>query len=83
PFGSVLFSTDGCGLPELFHVAAAQFRTALAELLEKEVRQGRWSRNDAERVARMITGDNARRVYRLESPSSATDQSEMPGDGGL
>ncbi len=67
PFGSVLFSTDGCGLPELFHVGAAQFRTALTGLLERETRQGRWSRGDAERVARMIAGGNARRTYRLDS----------------
>ncbi|MDH6283823.1 amidohydrolase family protein [Prescottella agglutinans] len=73
PFGSVLFSTDGFGLPELFHVATVQFRAALAKILEKEVGQGKWSRDDAERVARMIAGDNARRAYRLESGAPPTD----------
>lgn len=73
PFGSVLFSTDGCGLPELFYVGTAQFRTALAELLERQTRPGRWSPDDAERVARMIAGDNARRAYRLEPGTPPTD----------
>lgn len=65
PFGSVLFSTDGCGLPELFYVAASRFRAGLASVLTTEVMQGNWSLADAQRVARMIAADNARRVYRL------------------
>ncbi|WP_241566197.1 amidohydrolase family protein [Prescottella agglutinans] len=73
PFGSVLFSTDGCGLPELFHVGTVQFRTALTGFLERETRQGRWSPVDAERVARLIAGDNARRAYRLGSGAPPTD----------
>lgn len=84
PFGSVLFSTDGCGLPELFHVAAARFRAALTSVLTAEVTQGNWSFEDAQRVARMVAADNARRAYRLGSQSSPpTDQSETPRKGGL
>ncbi|WP_430334754.1 amidohydrolase family protein [Rhodococcus sp. ACT016] len=67
PFGSVLFSTDGCGLPELFHVAAVRFRTALTALVEHEVGQNHWSLSDADRVTRMIAADNAHRAYRLDS----------------
>lgn len=66
PFGSVLFSTDGCGLPELFHVAAVRFRRALAAVLDAEVARRDWSRADARRVARMIAADNARRAYRSD-----------------
>ncbi|MCA1005612.1 amidohydrolase [Rhodococcus hoagii] len=73
PFGSVLFSTDGCGLPELFHVAAVRFRRALATVLDAEVAEGDWSRTDARRVARMIAADNARRAYRIESGTPPTD----------
>ncbi|ORJ92036.1 amidohydrolase family protein [Prescottella equi] len=73
PFGSVLFSTDGCGLPELFHVAAVRFRRALAAVLDAEVARRDWSRADARRVARMIAADNARRAYRLGSNTPPTD----------
>lgn len=68
PFGSVLFSTDGCGLPELFHVAAVRFRTALTKVLEEEVAQDNWSTGDAHRIARMLASENARRAYRLGWP---------------
>ncbi|QKT13627.1 amidohydrolase family protein [Rhodococcus sp. W8901] len=67
PFGSVLFSTDGCGLPELFHVSAVLFRRALGNVLEDAVAQEHWKAEDAERIARMIARDNARRAYRLGS----------------
>ncbi|WP_107987400.1 amidohydrolase family protein [Rhodococcus sp. OK519] len=65
PFGSVLFSTDGYGLPELFHVGAQVFRQALSEYLETVVAQDQWTESDAIRVARMIAEGNARRAYRL------------------
>lgn len=66
PFGSVLFSTDGCGLPELFHVSAALFRLALSAFLEAGVSDDAWSYADAERIAHMVAADNARRAYRLD-----------------
>jgi len=58
PFGKLLFSTDGCRLPELYLVGAAQFRDSFSRLVDVP-------RPDAERIARMVGGDNARRVYRL------------------
>ncbi|MDI3386721.1 amidohydrolase family protein [Streptomyces sp. B-S-A8] len=63
PFGKLLFSTDAYGLPELYVVGAHLFRTALAELTSGWVAAGAWSRPDADRVARLIGADNARRVY--------------------
>jgi uncharacterized protein len=65
PFGSVLFSTDGYGLPELFHVNAALFRHALDAVLRAGIEEDAWSAYDAERLAAMICAGNARRVYRL------------------
>lgn len=63
PFGKLLFSTDGYGLPELYVVGAHLFREALDTLASGWVYSGAWSRPDAERVVRLIGADNARRVY--------------------
>ncbi|WP_405648760.1 amidohydrolase family protein [Streptomyces uncialis] len=65
PFGKLLFSTDGYGLPELYVVGTRLFRSALGELLGAWVREGAWSRADARRVAGLIAAGNARRVYDL------------------
>jgi hypothetical protein len=65
PFGKLLFSTDGCRLPELYLVGAAQFRHSLGRLLEGWGRDGAMAVKDAGRVARMVAGDNARRAYGL------------------
>ncbi|MFK8844550.1 amidohydrolase family protein [Streptomyces sp. Ac-502] len=65
PFGKLLFSTDAYGLPELYTVGSAAFRTALAEVLTGWVRAGAWSAADAERVAALVAAGNARRVYGL------------------
>jgi predicted TIM-barrel fold metal-dependent hydrolase len=67
PFGSVLFSSDAYGLAEHFAVAAAGFRDALGHLLDGGVADGSWSAADAERLARMVTRENARRAYRLDA----------------
>ncbi|MEU9292867.1 amidohydrolase family protein [Streptomyces sp. NPDC048266] len=65
PFGKLLFSSGAHGLPELHVVAASVFRAAVTRVLGEWVMDGAWSRTDAQRVAAMIAGDNARRVYRL------------------
>ncbi|MEF3114894.1 amidohydrolase family protein [Streptomyces chrestomyceticus] len=65
PFGKLLFSTDAYGLPELYTVGSAAFRTALAEVLTGWVRAGAWSAADADRVAALVAAGNARRVYGL------------------
>ncbi|MEU3061354.1 amidohydrolase family protein [Streptomyces subrutilus] len=66
PFGKLLFSSGGGGLPELHAVGALAFREALGRVLGGWVAEGAWSRRDADRVAAMIAGGNARRVYRLD-----------------
>ncbi len=63
PFAKLLFSTDGYQLPELFLAGAAQFRHSLGRLLDSQVLGGAMAIDDAERVARMVGADNARRVY--------------------
>lgn len=65
PFGKLLFSTDAYGLPELYLVGAAQFRYAMGELLGQWRAAGACSAADAERLARMVAADNARRLYAL------------------
>ncbi len=66
PFGKLLFSTDAYGLPELYVVGSAVFRTALTRVLSRWTGEGLWSYDDAERVAAMVCADNARRVYGLD-----------------
>ncbi|MFI6848534.1 amidohydrolase family protein [Kitasatospora sp. NBC_00085] len=65
PFGKLLFSTDAYGLPELYLVGAAQFRHGLGALLDRWRADGACSAADAERLARQVAADNARRLYRL------------------
>lgn len=65
PFGAVLFSTDAFALPELYVTSSALFRRALTAFLDDGLREGAWTATDAERIARMIGADNARRAYRL------------------
>ncbi|MFJ2579150.1 amidohydrolase family protein [Kitasatospora aureofaciens] len=65
PFGKLLFSTDAYGLPELYLVGAAQFRHGLGELLARWRADGACSSADAQRLARLVAADNARRLYRL------------------
>ncbi len=65
PFGKLLFSTDGCALPELYLVGAAQFRHSFGRLLGGWVADGAMSPEDGLRVATLVGADNARRLYRL------------------
>ncbi|AKJ13904.1 amidohydrolase [Streptomyces incarnatus] len=65
PFGKILFSTGAHALPELHVVGARLFRESLGRVLGTWVAEGAWSLEDAQRVARMVAADNARRVYGL------------------
>jgi predicted TIM-barrel fold metal-dependent hydrolase len=65
PFGSLLYGSDGIGLAELHHLGAMLFRQALGQVLEGWVTDDVITEVDASRYARMIAGDNARRIYRL------------------
>lgn len=67
PFGAVLFSTDAFALPELYLTSSTLFRRALTTFLDDGLRDGAWTAADAERIARMIGADNARRAYGLDT----------------
>ncbi|MCH0539626.1 amidohydrolase [Streptomyces sp. MUM 203J] len=65
PFGRLMFSCGARGLAELQVTGARGFTEALGRVLGGWVRDGAWSRADAERVAGMVAAGNARRVYGL------------------
>jgi len=65
PFAKTLFSTDAYGPPELYAIGTALFRKHLRHILTEWVTSDACGLADAERVARMIAGENARNVYRL------------------
>jgi predicted TIM-barrel fold metal-dependent hydrolase len=66
PFGSLLYASDGFALPELHHLGAVLFRRALARVLDAWLADDAMNADDARRVARLVTNDNARRTYRLD-----------------
>lgn len=66
PFGKVLFSSDAFGLPELYYGGAVHWRRAVGRILGEWVDADGMSQADAERYARMMAGDNARRVYGID-----------------
>lgn len=63
PFGKLLYSSDGWGLPEMHYLGSHYWRQALATVLEDRVSQDEWSATDALRVAELVCAENARRVY--------------------
>jgi predicted TIM-barrel fold metal-dependent hydrolase len=65
PFGKVLYSSDAFGLAELYHLAALRFRSAVYEVLDGWRRDDEATEQDVQRIAAMIAGGNARRLYRL------------------
>lgn len=65
PFGKLLFSTDAYGLPELYLVGAAQYRHSLGRLLEAWRSDGACTATDAERIARLVSSDNSRLLYKI------------------
>jgi uncharacterized protein len=68
PFNAVLFSSDAFGLAELYALSATLFRDALRAFLDDGISREFWSLAEAERIAAMIVGGNARRAYRLDTP---------------
>ncbi len=65
PFGKFLYSSDAFGLPELYYLGAALFRSALSDFLRAGLAQGFYPERAVARLARMICADNAKRAYRL------------------
>ena len=67
PFGKFLYSSDAFGLPELYYLGAALFRSALSDFLRAGLEQDLYTERVAARLTRMLGADNAKRVYRLGS----------------
>ena len=67
PFGKFLYSSDAFGLPELYYLSAALFRSALSAFLRAGLEEDLFTERAAARVARMICADNAKRAYQLGS----------------
>ncbi len=65
PFTKVLYSSDAGLVPELYLLGSWLFHRAMSRVLGDWVARGDWSRDDAERVARLVGAENARRVYRV------------------
>jgi predicted TIM-barrel fold metal-dependent hydrolase len=65
PFGKFLYSSDAFGLPELYYLGAALFRSALSAFLRSGLEQDLFTERTAARLARMLCADNAKRAYRL------------------
>jgi uncharacterized protein len=67
PFGKFLYSSDAFGLPELYYLGAALFRSALSGFLRSGLEQDLYTERTAIRLTRMLGADNAKRAYRLGS----------------
>jgi uncharacterized protein len=67
PFGKFLYSSDAFGLPELYYLGAALFRTALSGFLAAGLQEDLFSERTVVRLARMLCADNAKRAYQLAS----------------
>ena len=65
PFGKFLYSSDAFGLPELYYLGAALFRSALSAFLRTGLEKDLYTERTAARLARMLCADNAKRAYRL------------------
>jgi hypothetical protein len=65
PYGKVLYSSDGYGLPELHLTGAALFRQAIVAVFDAMVAQDALTEADAARVIEAVSSANARRIYRL------------------
>lgn len=67
PFAKQLFSSDGWGPAELHFLGAHLWRRAMEKVIGGWVRDGDWSMSQAERVAHMVSHENAERIYGLNS----------------
>jgi len=65
PFGKFLYSSDAFGLPELYYLGAALFRSALSAFLRSGLEEDLFTEGTAARLARMLGADNAKRAYQL------------------
>ncbi|HEX5565433.1 MAG TPA: amidohydrolase [Streptomyces sp.] len=67
PFGKLLFTTGARALPELYVVRARLFSRAMERLLTSWTEEGDCTRQDARRIAALVGGGTARRLYGLDT----------------
>lgn len=67
PFGKLLFTTHATALPELYVLRARAFVQALEKVLTGWTEEGSCTPAEALRVARRVTGGNARRLYGFDA----------------
>ncbi|MBP2477152.1 putative TIM-barrel fold metal-dependent hydrolase [Crossiella equi] len=72
PFGSVCYSSDGYGLPELLFLGARLWRRGLGRLVDTWLADDVLPVRTAERLVQGIAGDNAAKVYIHLRPNGAT-----------
>jgi len=65
PFGKFLYSSDAFGLPELYYLGAALFRTALSAFFTAGLNEDLYTERTVLRLTKMICADNAKRAYAL------------------
>ena len=65
PWTKLLYASDASRLPEVFLVAAAVHREALAGALGELVTEGILNQDEAVAAGRQVLAENARRLYRL------------------
>lgn len=65
PTTKLLYATDATRFPEVYLVAAALHREALAAALGNLIDADWLTRSEAVEAGRRVLGDNARRIYRL------------------
>ena len=65
PYGKFLYSSDAFGLPELYYLGAALFRSALSVHLRSGLDADLYTERAAIRLTRMVCADNAKRAYQL------------------
>jgi len=67
PYGKFLYSSDAFGLPELYYLGAALFRTALSAHFSAGLNQDLYPERTVARLTKMVCADNAKRAYSLAS----------------
>jgi uncharacterized protein len=65
PFGKFLYSSDAFGLPELYYLGAALFRTALSAFFTSGLSEDLYTERTMLRLTKMLCADNAKRAYAL------------------
>ena len=65
PFTKQLYSSDAFGVAEFYYLGALLFRTGFRRQMDQWISDGICNVREAERIAGLIAGENARRIYPL------------------